>query len=71
MKTTKLFWLAITTLLLTSSIVVTGQPCTAFTYQGRLFDGGSPANGLYDLRFTNYDAATDGNALGWFKTNAV
>ena len=26
------------------------QP-SAFTYQGRLEDGGNPANGLYDLRF--------------------
>ena len=25
---------------------------TAFTYQGRLNDNGSPANGIYDLRFT-------------------
>jgi len=27
---------------------------TAFTYQGRLKDGGSPANGVYDLQFTLY-----------------
>ncbi len=26
---------------------------TAFTYQGRLTDGGSPANGSYDLQFMN------------------
>jgi hypothetical protein len=25
---------------------------TAFTYQGQLNDGGSPANGSYDLTFT-------------------
>jgi len=30
---------------------------TAFTYQGRLTDGGSPANGGYDLRFSIYDAS--------------
>ena len=29
---------------------------TAFTYQGRLNDGGNPANGNYDLRFTIYDS---------------
>lgn len=28
---------------------------TAFTYQGRLMDGGSPANGSYDLEFRLYD----------------
>ncbi len=60
-----------TAMLLTGGMVVSGQPSTAFTYQGRLFDGGSPANGLYDLQFTNYDAATDGNALGGFNTNGV
>ena len=26
-------------------------PSTAFTYQGRLLDGGQPANGAYDLQF--------------------
>ena len=29
---------------------------TAFTYQGRLTDGGGPATGNYDLRFALYDA---------------
>jgi hypothetical protein len=37
---------------------------TAFTYQGLLNDGGSPANGSYDLQFTLYDAATNGNSIG-------
>src|SRR5688572_13580368 len=36
---------------------------TAFTYQGRLMDGGSAANGIYDLRFTIYDAQTAGSAV--------
>jgi FtsZ-binding cell division protein ZapB len=40
------------------------QVGTAFTYQGRLTDGGSPANGEYDFRFTLYDAATAGNQVG-------
>src|SRR5215510_11971415 len=29
---------------------------TAFTYQGRLNSGGTPANGTYDLVFTIYDS---------------
>src|SRR5262245_7806587 len=33
---------------------------TSFTYQGHLTDGGSPANGAYDLRLTLYDAAGAG-----------
>jgi len=34
---------------------------TGFTYQGRLIDNGSPANGNYDLRFNALDAAAAGN----------
>jgi len=37
---------------------------TAFTYQGRLLDGGSPADGTYDLQFALYDALSDGNQVG-------
>jgi hypothetical protein len=37
---------------------------TAFTYQGRLTDGGSPANGVYDLRFILYDAESGGAQVG-------
>lgn len=36
----------------------------SFTYQGRLTDGGSPANGTYDLRFILYDAADGGAQVG-------
>ena len=37
---------------------------TAFTYQGRLTDGGVPANGSYDVRFILYDAAAAGSQVG-------
>ena len=37
---------------------------TAFTYQGKLNDNGSPANGIYDLRFAVYDAVTNGLSQG-------
>jgi hypothetical protein len=37
---------------------------TAFTYQGYLTDGGSPADGVYDLRFILYDAAVSGSQVG-------
>ena len=37
---------------------------TAFTYQGRLTDAGSPANGNYDLQFKLWDAATVGGQVG-------
>jgi hypothetical protein len=37
---------------------------TAFTYQGRLTDGGSPANGAYDLRFVLLTADVGGSQVG-------
>jgi hypothetical protein len=37
---------------------------TAFTYQGKLTDGGNPANGLYDFQFKLFDAAAGGNQVG-------
>src|SRR5258708_29467300 len=43
---------------------------TAFTYQGRLNDGASPANGNYDLRFTLYGVLAGGSIVGGPLTNA-
>ncbi len=37
---------------------------TQFTYQGKLTDGGGPANGNYDFHFELFDAAASGNQLG-------
>jgi hypothetical protein len=37
---------------------------TAFTYQGRLDDGGSPANGPHDFVFRLFDAASGGAQIG-------
>ena len=37
---------------------------TAFTYQGRLTDAGSQANGSYDFEFRLFDAASGGNSVG-------
>ncbi len=37
---------------------------TAFTYQGQLKDGGLPADGVYDLQFKLFDAATAGAQVG-------
>jgi hypothetical protein len=37
---------------------------TAFTYQGNLTDGGSPANGQYDFQFKLFDAASGGGQVG-------
>jgi len=40
----------------------------SFTYQGRLLDGGSPANGTYDLRFILFDAESGGAQVGAINT---
>src|SRR5271157_304774 len=42
---------------------------TAFTYQGMLKAGGSPANGSYDLTFQLFNAATNGAGVGPILTN--
>ncbi len=46
--------------LLFGAVAVSAQT-TSFTYQGRLTDGGAPANNNYDLQFTLWDAAIAGN----------
>jgi len=51
MKTTLL-----SILLATATVPAVHAQGTAFTFQGRLNDGGSPATGSYDLRFTLHDS---------------
>lgn len=41
---------------------------TAFTYQGRLQDGGTAANGNYDLQFTLWDSLSGGAQIGSAQT---
>jgi hypothetical protein len=43
---------------------------SAFTYQGRLNDSGGAAPGNYDLQFTLFDAATNGNSVAGPITNS-
>ena len=52
MKNCVLFLLALTFLTVTNGLIAQG---TAFTYQGQLQSGGSPANGFYDFTFSLYD----------------
>lgn len=44
---------------------------SAFTYQGQLHKGGSPAHGSYDLVFRLTDAASGGNSVGNPLTNSA
>ena len=39
-----------------------GQP-SAFNYQGKLLDSGSPATGVYEMRFTLWNAGTGGSLV--------
>jgi len=73
MNSTKsiLTFLIFTLLSLLSGIVTAAPLGTAFTYQGKLTDGGAPANGNYDLKFTLFDAATNGNQVGVTLTNVA
>ena len=54
-------WVAAAALLVPGPAQAVG---TAFTYQGRLTDAGSPANGSYDLQFALFDAAGGGTQVG-------
>lgn len=54
--------MALTILFLTLAFNTSAQ--TAFTYQGRFNDNGSPATGYYDLFFRLYDAASAGSQIG-------
>lgn len=56
---------------LVSPLTTTQAQGTAFTYQGRLIDGGNPANGSYDISFAAYDATTAGNLIGAIVTNTA
>ena len=44
---------------------------TAFTYQGRLTDGGNAANGIYDLRLAIFDAESGGSLVAGPLTNTA
>jgi hypothetical protein len=44
---------------------------TAFTYQGRLDNNNTPANGTYDLSFSAFDADTNGNLIAGPVTNTA
>ena len=41
---------------------------TGFTYQGRLTDGSTPANGNYDLQFALFDSLSGGTQVGSTQT---
>jgi hypothetical protein len=52
------------TLLLGTASASAGDQGTAFTYQGRITDGGGPIDGAVDMIFTMYDDAVAGVIVG-------
>ncbi len=69
MNTKTLILLPSMLLTLFSGPVWAAQFTTSFSYQGHLVDGGTPANGSYDIQFTLYDVATNGSAVTGPMTN--
>ncbi len=55
--------MCVVALLVLSAVCATAQT-TQFTYQGLLNDGGSPANGAYDLQFNLFDTLSGGTQQG-------
>src|SRR6185369_11419449 len=47
-------------LLILICVASAGAQTSAFTYQGKLADSGSPGNGQYDLQFKLFDTLTIG-----------
>jgi len=54
-----------------SSVAGHAAVSAAFTYQGKLMDGTTAANGRYDLRFAVFDVAERGRPLAGPVTNAA
>src|SRR3989442_14077443 len=61
------FVVAILLSILLGATAALGQT-TSFTYQGRLTDGGTAANGNYDLQFVLFDSLSGGAQVGSTQT---
>ncbi len=65
MKYAALFALLMSGTLLSGGGLSQAAPISsAFTYQGRLTDGGGPADGVYDFEFRLFDSVDGGNQVG-------
>src|SRR5690348_874541 len=64
---TRRCYLFLVLLVLISFSAANGQT-TAFIYQGRLTDGGTAANGNYDLQFALFDTVSGGTQIGATQT---
>lgn len=57
--------------LLSICLTVAEPMGTVFTYQGRLSENGTPANGTYEMTFALFDDANEGTQVGAALTNSV
>src|SRR6267143_1416072 len=60
MKINKISSIAIGLMLFLLITATAFAQTTSFTYQGRLMDGGTPANGTYEIQFSLWDATAGG-----------
>ena len=51
-------------LMLAVNLISAQSQTTAFSYQGKLDEGGVPANGPYDFQFKLFDAIGSGSQIG-------
>ena len=68
MMKNRLIWIV---LFISISVCWAFAQTSAFTYQGKLTDGASPATANYDMQFKLFDAVTGGAQVGATVTNAT
>ncbi|NIP28940.1 MAG: hypothetical protein GWN55_04415 [Phycisphaerae bacterium] len=60
MKAKSILSISVVLLFAVATETLAGPMGTVFTYQGRLYDAGEPAEGIYDFQFSLYDEPNDG-----------
>jgi hypothetical protein len=67
-----IFVLTFCSFLCSASLINAESMGTVFTYQGRLLDNDTPANGIYEMEFKLYDSEADPNQInGTFSLRSV
>jgi len=65
MRSRKMLVIMVVGLLVFLAVVSKAEPVgTGWTYQGRLIDANSPADGEYDFQFKLFDSDIDGSQVG-------
>ncbi len=64
MRTQTTISIALSFLIIALTAVAGSAQTSAFNYQGRLTDGGSPASGSFQMQFKLFDALSGGSQIG-------